>query len=83
MEQKRYPFIHNHSKVFDLINPFKQRPINQINELNGPHIAAEGYQFAFTSLKIKFIAVTALAQTVQIPLKQLAISDACYGNTKF
>jgi hypothetical protein len=55
MEQKRHPFIHNHSKVLNLIKPFEQRPINQINELNGPHIAAEGYQFALTSLKIKFI----------------------------
>jgi hypothetical protein len=44
MGQKRHPSIHNHSKVFNLINAFESRPINRIYELNGPHIAAERYR---------------------------------------
>jgi hypothetical protein len=53
-----------------------------MNEFNGPHVAAEGYRFAFTSVQIKFITATPLAQTVQIPLKQLAIPDALYRHKK-
>jgi hypothetical protein len=50
MGQKRHPSVHNHSKIFDLISSFACRPINRINELNSPHIAAKGYRFAFTSV---------------------------------
>jgi hypothetical protein len=46
MRQKRHSSIHTHSKNFDLINSFEHRPINRINELNGPHIVEEGYRFA-------------------------------------
>jgi hypothetical protein len=45
MRQKRHSSVFNHSKVFDLINHFERRPINRINLLNGPYVAAEGYQF--------------------------------------
>jgi hypothetical protein len=38
MGQKRHSTVHNRSKVFDLINFLEGRPINRINELNGPHI---------------------------------------------
>jgi hypothetical protein len=50
MGQKRHPSVHNHSKVFDLINPFERHPINRINEFNGPHFAAEGYRITFISI---------------------------------
>jgi hypothetical protein len=64
MRQKRHLSVYNHSKVFDLINPFERRPINRINEFNGLHVATEGYRFAFTSVQIKFITATPLAQAV-------------------
>jgi hypothetical protein len=56
MRQKRQFAVHNHSKVFNLINPFEGRQINRINELNGLHIMAEGYRF--TSVYIKLLRHT-------------------------